>query len=335
MKRIIFAVLLCLSLLNGIAQSQDSLGFSMYKDRLVLYSDLGFRAAPFSVQNNFLQSVEKIRFKHNIKLNAGFGIMYKWFAFRLAFSLPGTILSKSRYGRSKNFDLGLSFGLKKNWFFDFDTRSYHGYVIKNAYKWNDTLNKLNPNDLRPNTQVFSASSNAWYFFDRSFKVQAVMGKAGHYNTSKGTWYVKNTLNLFGVGNRLDPITPEELIDTALTRNSADGISALDFGMVPGYAYVKRINNWQVSAFGGLGGVIQAKFYGVKNLTRGFIGIAPRVDLRFIGGYSKPNYFLWFVTDFDIKSIRHQELVYNQTYYSLKLVAGVRLAKKDKKKIKSN
>jgi hypothetical protein len=330
MKQLLLALLFCSSTLNGSAQPNDSSTYTMYKDRVVLYGDLGFRAAPFSIHNKFPGGVDKIKFRHNLKLNAGLGVMYKWFAFRLGFSLPGNLLSKSRYGRSNNFDLGLSFGLKKNWFFDLDIRSYRGYVIKNAYKWNDTLNQLNPNDLRPDTRVFSTSVNAWYFFDDDFKVQAVMGKAGHYNSSKGTWYLKNTVNLFGVGNVFEPIIPEDLLDTSLTRNSAQSISALDLGIVPGYAYVTRIDNWQISAFGGIGGVIQSKFYSTGTLNRGFIGIAPRIDLRFIAGYSKPDYFLWFVTDFDIKSIRHQELRYKQTYYSLKLVAGVRLEKKEKK-----
>ena len=90
-----------------------------------------------------------------------------------------------------------------------------------------------------------------------------------------------------------------------------------------YAYTNRINNWQVGALAGLGGVIQAKFYDVNGVSRGFLGIAPRIDLRFIAGYSKPNYFCSFVTDFDIKSIRFKEFRYNQTFYSLKLIVGYR------------
>ena len=328
MKQLTIVLLFCFCSLYAYSQEKDS-SYSMFKDRVILYGDLGFRAAPFSIHNDFLGSEDKIKFRHNLKLNAGLGVMYKWFAFRLGFSLPGNLLSQARYGRSNNYDLGLSFGLKKNWFFDLDIRGYRGYVIKNAYQWNDTLNQLKPNDLRQNTRVFSTSANAWYFFDKDFKVQAVMGKAGHYNSSKGTWYLKNTMNLFGVGNMKEPITPVDLLDTNLTRNFANNISALDLGIVPGYAYVNRINNWQISAFAGFGGVLQAKFYGAKGITRGFLGIAPRIDLRFIAGYSKPKYFLWFVTDFDIKSIRHQELRYKQTYYSLKLVGGVRLKKKEK------
>jgi hypothetical protein len=104
-------------------------------------------------------------------------------------------------------------------------------------------------------------------------------------------------------------------------------------VVPGYAYTLRKDNWQASAFGGLGGVIQAKWYVHDSITRGFMGLAPRIDLRFVGGYSSPRYFAWFVTDFDVKSIRFNKLSYLQTYYQLRIVAGMRIKGKQKKEIK--
>ena len=109
------------------------------------------------------------------------------------------------------------------------------------------------------------------------------------------------------------------------------MSSLDLGLVPGYAYVYRYNNWQISAFAGLGGAIQSKFYAANNVTRGFLGIAPRIDLRFIAGYSKPKFFFWFTSDFDVKSIAYKEMKFSQDYHSVKLVAGVRLDKKKKTK----
>ena len=120
----------------------------------------------------------------------------------------------------------------------------------------------------------------------------------------------------------------------LIHEAYEWISVIDIGIVPGYAYVNRIENWQFSAFAGFGGVIQSKIYQAGQLTRGFLGTAPRVDLRFIAGYSKPDYFFWFVSDFDIKSIKHQDLRYRQTYYSLKLVAGIRFDSKKKSGKKS-
>ena len=156
---------------------------------------------------------------------------------------------------------------------------------------------------------------------------AVFGKVGHYRQPEGTFYVKGTLNVFGLRNDGAPITPEELIDTTQSKSFASNITALDVGLVPGYAHVERINNWQIAAFGGLGAVVQAKTYQFESTTRGVLGLAPRIDLRFIAGYSKPEYFMWLVSDFNIKSLRFREMRYTQVFYRLRLVAGIRLKEK--------
>ena len=92
-----------------------------------------------------------------------------------------------------------------------------------------------------------------------------------------------------------------------------------------------MNNWQFAVFGGLGGVIQSKFYTNGDVTRSFLGIAPRLDFRLLGGFSKPEYFVFLTTDFDIKSIQIQELKYNQNFYTVKLVAGIRIRTKASKR----
>ena len=321
-------IIISIFLLGTVYGQHDSLPYTLYRDKIVLYGDLGFSVAPFSIKDNFVGGYNKIQYKHNYKSGLGLGIIYNWFALRLRFSLPGNMRPISKFGKSNYTDLGVSFQLKK-WYFDLDLRSYRGYSIKNANRWNHTLNELYPNDIRSQIRVVSFSANSWYFFNKHLKMPAVLGKAGHYNKEVKTWYLKSTVNFFGVADN-GPLVPDELTDTLVTRSSANLISALDLGGVPGYAYVNHFNHWKVTAFAGIGGVIQAKFFSVGSLTRGFIGLAPRFDLRFITGYSKPSYFVWFVTDFDIKSIRHQEMRYLQTYYTLRLVGGVRLTKKEKK-----
>ncbi len=304
----------------------DTLPYSLYKDRVILFSDLGFNAAPFTLRDDFNEGQEKLKYKHNLKLSLGLGVMYKWFSLRIGFGLPGTLRPKSRFGNSQITDLGLTFNFKKT-FWDIDGRNYYGYSIVDANQWNDTLNTLTPNLIRPTTRAVSFSTNVWYFQNKHFKMPAVLGKVGHYNEAEKTWYLKGTVNFFGISNEAKALAPVELIDTTQTKSSAHTIAAVDIGVVPGYAYVGRINHWQFSAFGGLGAVVQSKIYTAGQTSRGLIGLAPRLDLRFIAGYSKPEYFVWFVTDFDVKSIRFQEMRYNQTFYSLKVVAGIRLDNK--------
>jgi len=310
----------------------DSLPYSLYKDRVVLFSDLGFNAAPFSLKDNFNEGVDKLKFKHNLQLSMGFGIKYKWFGLRIGFGIPGNLRPDSRFGKSQLFNIGTSFSFKKT-FWDTEWRYNEGYVIVNAKNWNDTLDDLHPNLFRPNTAAHSFSINGWYFRNDNFKMAAVFGKVGHYTKPEGTIYIKGTLNHFGINNKWDALTPEELIDTTQSKSLSQNINALDLGLVPGYAYVGRINNWQYSVFGGLGAVVQAKTYTFGSTTRGILGLAPRVDIRLIAGYSKPDYFFWIVSDFDIKSIRFREMRYNQIYYQWKLVGGIRLKEKDKEKKK--
>lgn len=253
----------------------------------------------------------------------GFGVSYKWFSLRLAFALKGTTRSVSRYGQTKYLDIGTSFQIK-NWFFDIDAKSFRGYSIKDAYKWNDTLTKLKPNDIRPNTQMNSFSINAWLFEKDNFNMPSVFGRTGHYKKSLGTFYVKSTLSLHGVNNETHSIIPDELTDVLVDKTSATSLASLDIGMVPGYAYVHRYKNWQICGFAGLGGVIQAKFYNKDNEGRGFLGLSPRYDFKLYGGYSIPKFFAFLSLDFDNKSIRFTDLKYRQTYFTWKITTGIRL-----------
>lgn len=320
-----------LILLNyGIAQENDSLPYNSYRENVVLYSDLGFSSAPFTLKGDFYNGVDKIKFRHNQRVVLGFGFAYKWLALRLGFSLPGTLRPISRYGNANYQDLGVQFNIKQT-YWDLDLRNYVGYVIKDAYKWNDTLNALSPNAKSPQTRSISVSINTWYFRSKDFKMASVFGKTGDYKDSHGTWYFKSTLNIFGSGNDFSPLLPQELVDTTINVYRGSAYSALDIGVVPGYAYVHRWKNWQAAGFGGLGGVVQAKFFSAGSSGRGFLGLAPRIDLRFIVGYSEPKYFVWLQTNFDVKSMRFKELSYRQIYNTIKLVAGIRLDKKDKKK----
>lgn len=314
---------------NAIADPVDTLAYNLYKDKIVWYSDLGYNSAPFTIKDDFLGGYNKVQYKHNQKVMLGFGVAYKWFALRIGFSLPGTLRAVSNYGPVDYQDIGLKFNIKKT-FWDIDFRNYKGYSVQDAYQWTDSLISLHPNAIVPTIQSVSFSINSWYFKSNDFRMQSAFGKVGDFKRSVGTWYLKSTVNLFGVSNN-PTLVPEELIDSTETKSFIRTASAFDLGVVPGYAYVYRNGNWQVSGFAGLGGVIQSKFYAAGLTTRGFLGLAPRIDLRFIAGYSKPKYFFWLTTEFDVKSISYKEIKFRQVYHRIQLVAGIRLDKKEKKK----
>ena len=332
--RTIQHILIILSVCNSMnyfGQKSDTVKHELFKNRVVLFADLGFNSAPFSLQDNYLLGVNKLDYKNNIRAVLGIGGAYKWFALRIGYALPGNLKSKSEYGNTEYFDVGLRFNIKRT-FTNVVIRSYKGYAIKNAYEWNDTLDLEQPNAIMPNVSSTSISANVWYFISKEFKMQAVDGKVGHYTGAAKTWYFKTSLNLFGISNDTSPLIPEELRDSTIDRHHASSVGAIDLGLIPGYAYVNRIKNWQFAVFGGFGGVLQSKFYTKGQTSRGYLGIAPRIDIRFIVGYSKPKYFIMLTSDFDIKSLQIQNLKYNQTYYNLKIIGGFRFhTKKSRQK----
>lgn len=301
----------------------------MFKNDVILSADLGFYSAPFSIKDNYQLGVSKLKFKNNPKLVVGLGFAYKWFALRFGFALPVNLKSESKFGETDYFDIGLRFNLKQT-YTAIEFRDYKGFAIKDAANWNDSIKDLGgTNQIRPNTTALSISANVWWFKGKEFNYQAAMGKVGHYTGTGKTWYFKSTLNFFGVSNLFETLVPTELLDTS-DRVNANGVGAIDIGFIPGYAYVNRIKNWQFSIITGLGGVIQAKYYTKGSETRSFLGVAPRIDLNLMVGYSRPKYFILLTSDFDIKSVNIQDLSYNQSYYNIRLTGGFRIKTKQKK-----
>lgn len=324
------ALCLCISFFS--TSQVDSLPYKSFKDKIVWFADLGYASAPFSIKHDFENGEDRIKYRNNFRTVLGFGGAYKWFSLRLAVSLPGNMLPVSNYGKTEQFNLGFDFTIKKT-FFDVDLRNYKGYAIKNAYHWNDSLSPSSPHDIQAKMNAANLSLNAWYFHNKDFKMSAIRGKTGHYTRELHTWYLKSTINFFGVGNTGAPVIPEELVNINSSKTNSSIFSAFDLGVIPGYAYVNKIKNWQFSGSFGFGPVIQGKFYEVNGNTRSFIGLAPRYDIRLIGGYNVDRYFVMLVTDFDNKSIGFNDLRYRQSYYSVRVASGIRLDKKEKKKKK--
>ncbi len=333
---ILLVISLCLATHSIHAQRKlrktDSLSFMTFNDKWVVYSDYGFGTAPYSLK--FRQADgDKIRLKYrnNYRTILGLGFSYKWLALRIGIPIPGNFRPISRFGRSSYFNIGFDFSFRK-FYFDFDARNMQGYAIQDAYKWNDTLNELNPNALLPQSNNLSISLNTYYFQNKHFRIQPILGKTAYYTKPVRTFYLKSTMNIHGVGNN-QTLIPNELIYAGNSKLASSTISDFDFGFVPGYAFVGLHKHWQFSALAGFGPVIQAKFYQTDEFSRGFLGVAPRYDIRFVGGYNVPKFFFMLVTEFDNKSIRFQDLRYHSSFYSIKIVGGYRFldSKKELKK----
>ena len=325
-----FFTLLCFPSFNFSIAQDDSLVIENFKDRKVVFADLGYTTAPFFLRYPYTSELVKLSYKNNFRLFMGLGFAYKWFSMRIGFPVLKSFRSKEKFGETKQFNLGFDFSFQKM-YFDFEFKSVLGYSIQDAYRWDSTYTEVNPNQNEASIGTLNFAVNAWYFKDKNFKMNALVGKRAHYVRRVHTWYVKGTVNVFGADNNGVPLIPQPLQNPANSKTLSSTLSSFDFGVIPGYAYVDRINNWQFSGWLGIGGVVQSKFYTVPDNPRGFLGLAPRYDIRLMGGYSRPEYFIFLLTDFDNKSIRFSDLIYRQYFYSIKIVGGYRFPERKKKK----
>ena len=287
-----------------------------------MYSDVGYNTNPFSLRGNFGQNVNELSYKNNFSPFLGLGFAYKWFHLRVGFPIIGNIRSATKFGQTTQYNFAYDLTYKKVWY-DFEFKSTFGYALKNAAQWDTSSNDEQPHQILPKVQSLNLMMNGWYFKNPEFQMNGLLGKRAHYTKEILTWYLKGTINYFGSANRNGSLVPEQIQDPQIPIQTLTQLQAFDFGVVPGVAYVNRKNNWQLGGWLGLGPVIQIKGYETPDYSKLFLGLAPRFDMRFMGGYSSDERFFFIVTDFDNKSIRYNELNYRQLYYAIKFVAGFR------------
>lgn len=302
--------------------------YKLFKDKIIFFSDLGYASAPFSIFYPFENGVKRLKYRNNFQTVLGLGGSYKWFSLRLAFSLPGSMRPVKDYGNTEQINLGTDFTIR-NLYFDIDLRRYKGYAIEKAYFWDNELSQSQPNKIREDIVAASFSIHSWYFKNKDFKIQALKGRTGNYMKEVHTWYIKNGVNIFGISSDSSSIIPFQLQSTNDSKTGSKAYTAFDLGIIPGYAYVNRYKNWQFSGLFGLGAVAQFNFHEVDGKVRDALWLAPRYDIKLIGGYNVDRYFLMLITDFDNKSIKINNLKYRQAYYSIRVAGGIRLDKKEK------
>jgi hypothetical protein len=321
-----FLFFLHVSLIAFVRGQGQPVAVKDFKDQHVIYLDLGFSPAPFSISYPFTNEVGKLKYKNNFKPILGLAYAYKWFSMRVSFPVLPGVRSIEKYGKSKQFGIGFDYNFKRL-YTDIDFRIVQGYAIKNALAFDTSLSANEPNRIYPQLSTRNLSFNLWYFNTDDFKMTALQGKRAHFEKQVHTWYVKGTLNYFRVTHGSQDIIPSLLQDPQQSKTSAQSYSALDFGVIPGYAYANRINNWQFSGWAGIGPVIQSKFYTIDPGAQGFLGIAPRYDIKFVTGYSTPERFILLAGNFDNKSAAFTNLTYRQFFYTIRLVVGLRIPPK--------
>lgn len=293
-----------------------------FRERPIMYTDLGYNANPFSIQGNFNQQLTNLSYKNNFSPFLGLGFAYKWFHLRVGFPIIGNVKPTSKFGQTSQYNFAYDLTYKKVWY-DFEFKSTFGYALKNAGSFDTVSSSQKPHMILPKVRSFNVMMNGWYFHNPEFQMNGLLGKRAHYTKEILTWYLKGTINYFGSASKNGALIPVALQNTQIPMQTLQQLQAFDFGIIPGIAYVNRKNNWQLGGWLGLGPVVQIKGYETPTNSKLLLGLAPRFDMRIMGGYSSDERFFFLVTDFDNKSIRYNELNYRQLYYALKFVAGFR------------
>lgn len=323
-----FIPLVILAVLPCFGQRQKPFHVEDFRDRHVMHCDLGVSPAPFNLHYPFSQDLKTLRYKNNFKPVLGLAYAYKWFSMRVAFPVLPGFRNKNLFGETQQFSLGFDYNFKRL-YTDLDLRLNLGYALKNAYLFDSTFTPSSPHDIQPALGSLNVAAHLWYFHHDEFKMNALQGKRAHFNGQVHTWYLKATANFFGISSENNSIIPTLLHDPENSKTQSTAFSSFDLGLIPGYAYANRIRNWQFSGWAGVGPVVQSKFYVLEGTTNGYIGLAPRYDIRFVGGYSTEKQFVLLAAHFDNKSIRFNDLRYDQYFYTIRLVTGYRIPPKRK------
>lgn len=312
-------------LLNSFGFAQESVSTLVIdmRDSLTLYSDFGYSSAPIRIRYDFNEEIQRVHFRNNFSPSIGVGLAYKWFNLRLNFALNNTKRAVSRYGNTRYVDIGAGFQIKQV-YSEVGITVYRGFALEDAYRWNDTLNLLKPNLILPNAGSFSLAINTWVFQNKDFKMAANYGRSSYFSKPVSTVYFKPTVAIHGFGGGGQELFPEELRDSSNSITLARNLTALEAGLVPGYAKVWKYGAWQASVFGGLGAVIQIKSFATSEFSQGFLGLAPRYDLRMVVGHFTPKHFVTLTSEIDSRNIRITGMSSRQVHYSIRLTGGIRL-----------
>ena len=295
------------------AQSQ---ALESFRHRPIMYADLGYNVNPFRIDYPFGSQTSTLAYKNNFSPFLGLGFAYKMFHLRLGFPVIGNLRPNNKFGKTTQYNFAYDFTYKRVWY-DLEFKSTFGYALKK------------PKVILPAAYSVNVMTNAWYFGNPDFQINGLLGKRAHYNTQILTWYLKGTINYFGSGNQEGNLIPEAFQNLNDPFTTLTQLKALDFGATPGVAYVNRKKNWQIGGWAGVGPVVQFKEYQTDAFSQIRMGLAPRFDVRFMGGYSSDEKFFFLVSDFDNKSLRFSDFRYRQVYFALKFVAGYRFKEKEK------
>lgn len=303
--------------------------YVIFRNHLVLYADFGTVSSPFFIRfKDTLGNPHTLNYRMNHGLLMGIGGSYKSLMLRLGFMLVNNLENKSKYGKTNYLGIHFAFPIK-NTFTELSLIYYGGYALINADK--KIPEYPNKTIIYPKISTINISASTYYFFNRNFSFNPVLGRSGNYKSKVTSWYLKGIFGYNDVNDKESSIIPEYFHKIVTNRVKASRIGAVEFAVIPGFAYVNRYKNWQFSGVAGIGVSIQQKYYHLTNHTRNSMGLAPRVDMKINLGYNPEDWFVMLNAELSYKQIRFYNLLYSNPIVGIKLTGGYRFKLKEKDK----
>jgi hypothetical protein len=270
------------------------------------------------------------RINHGLIL--GVGGSYKWFSLRLSYMIVNNLEDKQKYGTTKYFGAHLGFPYK-NTYSEINFLRFGGYVLINADK--KIENYPEKRIIYPQISTLDITASSYYFFNPNFSINPVLGRSGNYKTQTTSWYLKGCIGYYRINHSDSTLIPAAFYPVLNDKQLAEKIKTISFGLVPGFAYVNRLKNWQFSGVAGFGVNFQSKSYETEALKRNFIGVSPRLDVKINVGYNPEDWFIMLNSELDYEHISFYKLLYGNPLFNVKLTGGYRFKVKDKDKITSS
>lgn len=313
---------------EALAFQQDSSAYRKFNDFVTVYTLSGYNATNFSISPRF-NDLSRQRYVFNPPLLIGFGVAYKGLDLGLTRRLPNHLLNTDKYGKSDYTDFKFKASIQR-FHLALRFQKYTGFALLNYQ--NGYPDSINQHLLHEDLSTFSLNLDARYFLNKDFNYGAAQGFSGEYLSDVWTPYVYGYFGGSNIKNNDNALLPSSMQIDQVSISQISGLGCLEFGAIPGAAFVKRMQNFQTMLLLGWGPLIQTKWHRGNQNTRTFFGFSSRTDLQLSLGYHQQSWFLQVMSEFQFRRVNFPQLNVQQYYYDLRLFFGYLIPVKKHPKI---
>ena len=313
---------------DGLAVGKDSNAYRKFNDFVTVYALSGYNATNFSISPRF-NDLSRQRYLFNPPLLFGFGVAYKGLDLGLTRRLPNHLLNTDKYGKSDYTDFKFKASIQR-FHLALRFQKYTGFTLLNYQSSNPQA--INQHLIYEDLSTFSLNMDTRFFLKKDFQYGAAQGFSGEYLSDVWTPYVYGYFGGSNVKNKGSALLPNSMQNDQVSISQISGIGCLEFGAIPGAAFVKRLQNFQTMLLLGWGPLIQTKWHRDNQNARTFFGFSSRTDLQLSLGYHQERWFLQIMSEFQFRRVNFTQMNIQQYYYDLRLFFGYLIPVKKHPKI---